>query len=93
MDHYAFRLDLVHQAVGANDQLSEAWIGGISERATSLTQVRERVGGVANALRQCGCEGRGVAPDVLDGVYEIVSSWLRPDYFASHLESRFLTCS
>ena len=91
MDHDALGQHLVHQAVRRNDDLAQMRKRRIGKPATPMTEVGQGIAGVANPLRQRGCERRGVASDELDGLEQVVSRWLGPDYLSSHFERRFLT--
>ena len=58
MDDNTLSLDLVHEAVGPDHEFAKPWVGWVWERATPLTEVRERVSRITDALGKGGGERR-----------------------------------
>jgi hypothetical protein len=93
MDHDTLRFDLVDEPIWPDDQLAQARVCWVGIGTPALTEISQGVAGSADALGEGRCEGRRVPRNVLNRLDEVSGRWFRPDYFASHLESRFLTSS
>jgi hypothetical protein len=93
MNDDPFRFDLIDEPVRPDDQLAKASMGWVGKWTTTLAEFGQRIASIADALRKSSREGRRIAPDELDGLDQIIGRRLGPDYFASHLERRFLTSS
>ena len=60
---------------------------------TPIGEQSKRLGGVNGQLGEIGRIRLGVLGDERDGRFQILDGEVRPDYFASHLDRRFFTCS
>jgi hypothetical protein len=92
-DEYTLWLDMIDEAVGADDELPESREFRVRNPVTPIGEPSKRLGGVDGQLRQIGGIRLGVLGDELDGRFQIPDGEVRPDYFASHLDRRFFTCS
>jgi hypothetical protein len=91
MDDDSLDLHLVYEAIRSNDELAKTWIRRVGEGAAALAELGQGIPGITDSLgNRCSKAGR-VLGNELNRLDQIIGGGLRPDYFASHLESRLLT--
>ena len=92
-DEYTLRLDMIDEAVEADDELPESRELRVRNPVTPIGEQNKRLGGVNGQLGEIGGIRLGVLGDELDGRFQILDGEVRPGYFASHLDRRFFTSS
>jgi len=90
-DEYSLWLNTVNEPVTSDKELAEVGKLRVRQAPTAFGKFCQRITGITDLLGKSRGICRGVSSHELDGGYEIVDGGVRPDYFTSHLESRFFT--
>ena len=90
-DENSFRFNSVNEPVTSDEELAEVGQLRVRQAPTAFRELCERITDIADLLGKSRGICRGVSSHELDGGFEIVDGGIRPDYFTSHLESRFFT--
>ena len=92
-DQDSLPFDKVHQPVGPDYQLTEPGQLRIGQTMTAVREPPKGLSGIDGELREASRIRVGVLRDERNGCLEVVDRGIGPDYWASHLERRFFTCS
>ena len=92
-DEDSLLLDKVHQPIGPDNQLTKPGQLRIGQAMTAVREPPKGLSSIDGELREASCIRVGVLRDERNGCFEVLDRGIGPDYWASHLERRFFTCS
>jgi len=92
-DENSLLLDKVHKPIGPDNQVTKPGQLRIGQAMTAVRELPKGLSSIDGELREASCIRVGVLRDERNGCFEIVDRGIGPDYWASHLERRFFTCS